>query len=152
VLEIEGAGEGYIAVEVALVEFVKEDGGDVFKAGILEQLAEEDAFRYEADAGFVRDDAIEPYLVSDFLAELGLALPGDTRGKHAGGKAAGLEDDDLAAAKEGVVEKDLGDLRGFAGAGGSLEDEAVVCAKRGNQGVLEIEDGELAAIHAEVGM
>jgi hypothetical protein len=137
---------------VALVEFIKEDGGDVFKAGILEQLAEEDAFRYETDAGFVGDDAIEPDLVSDFLAELGLALAGDARCEHAGGKAAGLEDDDLAIAEEGVVEEYLGNLRGFAGAGGSLEDEAVLCAKRGYQGVLEIEDGEIAAIHAEVGM
>jgi hypothetical protein len=45
-----------------------------------------------------------------------------------------------------VIEDDLRDLRGFAGAGRRLEDEARVLAQGGDEGGLEFEDGEIAAV------
>ena len=93
------------------------------------------------------DDAIEADLVADFLAERGAALLGDARGEHAGGEAAGLEHDDLARAQEAVIEQDLRDLRRFAGAGGSLEDEAVLRAQGRDDGGLKFVDGEVSRGH-----
>ena len=51
---------------------------------------------------------------------IAVALGGDARRKEPGGKAPGLKDN------EAVIEENLGDLSGLAGAGGGLEDEAGV--------------------------
>ncbi len=147
--DLEGAGEGDVAEEVAFVEFVEEDGGDFGEGGVFEHLAKEDAFGDEFDAGAGGGDVVEADLVADFFAEGDAAFGGDAGGEHAGGEAAGLEDDDLAVAAGAGVEEDLGDLGGFSGSGGGFEDDAfigaegvgdfggeVVDGKRG-QGILE---------------
>jgi len=76
-----------------------------------------------------------------------LALAGDAGGEHAGGEAAGLEDDDLALGEEAVIEEYLGDLRGLAGAGGGLENYTVVGLEGGYEGVLKFKDGQVPAGH-----
>ena len=86
-------------------------------------------FGDKTDAGAEAGAVVEADLVADFGAERAAALPGHAGGDGAGGDAAGLEDDDAVAAGSararpaGVVEEHLGDLGGFAGAGGGDEDE-----------------------------
>ena len=121
---MERTGQGDVAIKMALVKFVEENGGDAAQLWILNQLPKQDPFGDEADAGTLGSQVFEPDLVTDFGAEPHLALGGDARSEEASGEAAGLKDDDLAGAEEPVFKKDLGDLGGFAGAGGSLEDEA----------------------------
>ena len=87
-------------------------------------MAEQNSFGDEADAGAVGGDVFEADLVTDFIPETNVPLGGDPRGEETGGKTARLEDYDLAGPEEAVIEENLRDLGGFAGAGGSLEDEA----------------------------
>ena len=143
-LELEGASEGDVAVKMALVKFVEEDRGDAAQLRILDQLAEQNAFGDEADAGALGGEVFETDLVTDFVAEADVALGGDARGKETGGETARLEDDDLAGAEEAVIEEDLGDLGGFAGAGGGLEDEAGVGLEFGDDPLFELEDWQVA--------
>ena len=91
-------------------------------------MAEQNSFGNEADAGAIGGDVFEADLVTDFIPETNVALGGDPRGEETGGETARLEDDDLAGPEETVMEEDLGDLGGLAGAGGGLEDEAGVGA------------------------
>ena len=86
-------------------------------------------------------DIVEANLVADFLAEPHAALVGDARGEHARGEAAWLEHHDLAIAQQAVVEQHLRHLRGFARAGGRLQDHARVLAKMRDKRVLELENG-----------
>lgn len=89
-------------------------------------MAEHDAFGDEEDAGVVGGDVFEADLVADFVAEACVAFLCDAGCEHACGDAAGLEDDDLLGwvwgVGEGLVEEELGDLGGFAGACGGADD------------------------------
>ena len=106
-LELEGARERDVAVEMALVKFIEENRGDAAQLRILDELAEQDSFGDEADAGAVRGDVFEADLVADFVAEPAVALGGDARGEETGGEAARLEDHDLAVAEQAAIEEDL---------------------------------------------
>ena len=130
---------------MALVKFVEEDRGNAAQLRILDELAEQDSFGDEADAGALGGDVFEADLVTDFGAELDVALGGHSRGEKPGGETAGLKDDDLAGAEKAVIEEDLRDLRGFAGAGGSLEDEAGVFFEFRDNSVFEIENWQVAS-------
>ncbi len=132
-LELEGAGERDVAVEMALVKFIEENRGDAAQLRILNELAQEDSFGDEANAGAIGGDVFEADLVADFVAEPAVALGGDARGEETGGEAARLQDHDLAVAKQSVIEEDLRDLGGFSGAGRRLEDEAGVGFELGDE-------------------
>ena len=123
-LELEGAGQGDVAVEMALVKFIEKNRGDAAQLRILNQLAQENSFGDEANAGAIGGDVFEADLVTDFVTEAAIALGRDARGEETGGEAARLEDHDLAVAEQAMIEQDLRDLGGFSGAGRSLEDEA----------------------------
>jgi len=121
---MERTGQGDVAIEMALVKFVEKNGGDAAQLRILNELPKQNSFGDEADASALGGQVFESDLVADFVAETNVALGGNARGEEASGKTAGLEDHDLAAPEETMAEENLGDLGGFAGAGGSLEDEA----------------------------
>ena len=123
---MKGPGEGDVAVEMALVKFIEKDRGDAAQVRILDQLPEQYSFGDEADAGALGGKVFEPDLVADFVAEAHVPLGRDAGGEKAGGETARLENDDLAGAEEAMIEEDLGNLGGFAGASGGLEDEAGV--------------------------
>ena len=143
-LELEGASEGDVAVEMALVEFIEENRGDAAQLRILNELPQENSFGDEADAGAIGGDVFEADLVADFVAEPAVALGGDAGGEEAGGEPARLEDHDLAVAEQAVIEEDLRDLGGFAGAGRRLEDEAGVGFELGDECVFEFENGQVS--------
>jgi hypothetical protein len=141
-LEVEGLGEGDVAVDVALVEFVEEDGGDAGEGGLRKHLAQEDAFGFEVDAGGGAADGFEADLVADFAAEVHAAFFGDALGEQARGEAAGLEHDGLAVAEGAEIEEHLRHLGGFAGAGGGGEDDAPRALQRGGEVVADGVDGQ----------
>ena len=145
-LDIQRAGQGDVAVEMPLVKFVEEQGGDSAKRWILDHLTQEYAFGDEADARPGGADAIEANLVADFIAEPDAALVCDARREQAGGEPARLQDDNLAVAREAVIEDDLRNLRRFAGAGRRLQHEPRVRAQGGDEVGFEFEDGEFAAV------
>ena len=112
-LKRERAGERDIAVQVALVEFVEDDGSDALESGVVDHAAQQDAFSYEADACLAAADVFEADLIADLLAEADIHFLGDPAGEHAGGDSAGLEDDDFAGLIEVVAVENLGELGGF---------------------------------------
>src|ERR1041385_3302556 len=131
-LQMHGAGEGDVAVKMALVEFVAENRGDATEFGILEQLAEKNSLRHKTNARFVRGHFLEADLVTDFAAEAAVALESNAAGKEARGEAARLQDDDLAVAEQTAVEQDLWHLRRFSRAGRRLQDQAWLLRERPN--------------------
>ena len=132
---------------MALVEFVEKNRGNAAQLRILDELAQENAFGDEANPGALRGDVLETDLVADFIAETTVALGGDARGEETGGEAARLQDDDLAVAEQAVVEKNLRDLGGFSGTGGSLDDEAGMGAKVFHDRALKFINRQIFAAH-----
>ena len=145
-LQIEGAREGDVPVEMPLVELVEDDDADAAQFVIGEHLPEQYPLGDKADARLRGANFVEPDLVTHFVTEFSVALLGHAGGEHPGGEPSRLEHDDLAVAREPVIEDDLRDLGGFAGAGGRLQDEPRIFLQRGHDGGFEIEDGQGAAI------
>ena len=141
-LELEGLGEGDVAVDVALVEFVEQDRGNAGQTGLREHLAQEDAFGLELDAGGGAADGLEADLVADFAAEGDAAFLGDALGQQARGEAAGLEHDGLARAQRAQIQQHLRHLRGFARAGRRGQDDPARALQRGGQIVADGVDGQ----------
>jgi len=132
-LDLQGASESDVAVEVAFVKFVKENGGDAGEFGVVEHLPEDDAFGDVPDSGLRRGDIVEPDLVTDFLADFAAARLCDPTGEHSRREATRLEDDDFAGAELVAVEEKLGNLSGLTGAGGRGEDEPFALAGGGEK-------------------
>src|SRR2546423_15122210 len=109
---------------MALVEFVEKNRGNAAQLRVLNQLAEQDSFGDETNAGARGGNVLEPDLVADFIAEPALSFARDARCEKAGGEPARLEDDDLTVAEKAVIEEDLRDLGGFSGTSRRLDDEA----------------------------
>lgn len=145
-LDLEGAGECDVAVEVSLVKFVEDDGVDACELRIVEHLAEENALSDVPDARARRGDIVETDLVTDFLAELCVAILGNPRGEHSSWQPAWLEDDDLTVSETATVKEHLGDLGGLAGASGGGDDEAALRCRSGEQRVSEFKYGQVAHV------
>jgi hypothetical protein len=87
-------------------------------------LTQQNSFGDETDARPWRRNIFEADLVAHFFTEPAIALGSDPSGEETRGEAARLENHDLALSEQAVIEEDLGDLGGFSGAGGSLDDDA----------------------------
>ncbi len=124
-LDFAEEGDGQIGVEAALVEFVEDDCADAFEEWIIDELAGEDAFGHDAQAGIGGHAALEANLVADLLAERPAVFVGDALGGGAGGDAAGLEHDEIGMiGGEKIGLEDGGrDAGGFASARLGDEDE-----------------------------
>jgi len=127
-LDFAEEGQGEIGVEIAFVEFVEDDEADpphAFQIRIVEELAGEDAFGEDADAGGGGEAFFEADVVADLAAEGPAIFVGDAFGGGAGGDAAGLEHDDVGMifGEDIGAEDGGGDASGLAGAGRGDEDE-----------------------------
>ena len=100
-----------VAVKVAFVEFVKDEGRNAAQLRVLDHLAQQQTLGDKADACVGAGDVFKAYLVADFAAELGLAFPGDARRKEPSGQPAWLQDDDLSCSEQAAIKQDLRDLR-----------------------------------------
>ncbi len=135
------------------MKFIEDEHGDVAQAGVVLQPAQENAFGDKTDAGAQAGAIVEADLVADLRAQRALALPGHAGGNGAGGDAPGLEDDDAAGAGSarggpgGVVQEHLGDLGGFAGAGGGDKDEGRIMFDSTDDGGMDLPDGK-GGLHA----
>ena len=122
-LDLQGAGEGDVAVEMAFVELVEEDRRDAGQHGVGEHLAQEDALGDVFDARAGAGNVVEADAVADLRAERRVAFARHAGGEHAGRQAAGLEGDNLPIAEQPGIQEHLRHLRRFARAGGRLQDE-----------------------------
>ena len=96
-LEAAGFGQGDVAVDVAFMEFVEDDGCDAVEARVVHHAAQEDAFRFVEDAGVAAGAGLHAYAVAHLGAERDAALGRHPSRQHPRRDPAGLEDDDLAA-------------------------------------------------------
>ena len=140
-LDLQGASESDVAVEMAFVKFVKENGADAGEVGVVEHLPEDDAFGDVPDSGLRRGDIVEPDLVTDFLADFAAARTGNPTGKHSRRETTRLEDDNLTGAELIAVEEKLGNLSGLTGTGGRGEDEPFALAGSGEKASADFVNG-----------
>ena len=117
-LDVERASQRDVAVEMALVEFVEQDGLNAAQGRILDQLSKQDPFGFKLDARGVARVVLEAHLVTHFLAHLDAEFACDPMREKPRRKPPRLEDDHLAAAQQSGLEQHLRHLRGLAGAGG----------------------------------
>ena len=113
-LQIQRAGQRDVAVKVALVELVEDQGRNAAQLRVLDHLAQQQALGDEADARVGAGDVLEANLVADFAAELGFAFPGDAGRQESRGEPARLEDHHLPGAQQAAIQQHLRDLGGFA--------------------------------------
>ena len=73
-LEIFDKGEGDIAEEIALVEFIEEHGTDFRECAVVLEPAEEDALGDKDDAGVGAGLVVKADLITDFSAEFSFSL------------------------------------------------------------------------------
>ena len=74
--ELQRARQSDVAVKMPLVKFIEKNRGNSAQLRILEQLAEQNAFGYEANPRLRRGNFFETDLVADLVAKLTAALPG----------------------------------------------------------------------------
>lgn len=143
-LDFKEHSQGEVAVEGAFVEFVEDDAADGFEEGVREELAGEDAFGEDAEAGGGGEAFVEADVVADLLAEGPGLFLGDAEGAGAGGDAAGLEDDEVGmiGGEDVSAEDGGGDAGGFAGAGLGDEDEGGLSAEMREEVGEERVDGQ----------
>ena len=137
-LQVQRPGQRDVAVEMALVELVEDQRGDPGQSPVLDHLPQQHAFGDEADAGLRAGDVLETDLVADLAAELGVPLPGDARGQQARGQPARLQDDDLPASRQPVLQQHLRHLGGFAGTGRRRDDQPPVFPEPGHNLVFDV--------------
>lgn len=73
-LEVFDQGEGDVAEEVSLVEFIEEDGSDFREGAVVLEPAEEDALGDEDDAGGGGSAVVEADLVTYLGSDFGFAF------------------------------------------------------------------------------
>ena len=135
---------------MALVEFIEKNRRDAGQLGILEQLAQENSFGDEADAGLFRGDFFKANLITDLVAEPAAPFKRDATGEQAGGEAARLQDDDFAVAEQAAIEQDLRHLRRFSRTSRRLKNESWLGGERGDDLVFQFVDREIAWDHGHV--
>jgi hypothetical protein len=70
------------------------------------------------------------------------AFGGDALCEHSSRQATRLEDEDFSGSGEMIIQNELGNLRGFSGPGGGLQDDSGMRGKGFAESVAEFVDGE----------
>ena len=104
-LRVERQRKAEIGVEGALVELVEQHGGDAVEGRVVEDHAGEHALGHHLDAGLAADLRAEANPQADGLADRFAERLRHALRCGAGGEAARLEQDELAARDPGFVEK-----------------------------------------------
>ena len=115
--------ERHLRLQVPLVEFVEQDGGNAAKHGVGDELSCEHALRDESDASPRPGRVFEADRVPDRLTEPLAELVGYAPGGQSSRDPAGLQNDDFASIGESCIEKRPWNTGGFSRAGGRFEHE-----------------------------
>lgn len=119
-----------IDVQAALVRLVDDDGVVGFQITVGLRLRQHDAVRHQLDHRLFRQFICEAHLEADVLAQLRSQLLRDARRHRARGQPARLGVADQAEHAPAQLQADLGNLRGFAGAGLAADDHHLVLVDR----------------------
>ncbi len=122
------------------VKLVENERRHAAQCRILDHLPQQQALGDEADAGASAGDVLEANLVADFAAQFGLAFPRDPRRQEPCGQPARLQDHYLAGAQDAVLQQHLGDLGGFARAGGCGHEQAPGFPQAGQEWLFDLVD------------
>jgi hypothetical protein len=112
-LEAAEEGEGEVAFEMAFVEFVEDDGGDVAEVMVGEEAAGQDAFGQEAETGLLTGDVLKADLIPNGLPQRLTEFFGNAAGGETSRQPARLEDPNFSRRVKGKeTGRDAGRLPG----------------------------------------
>ncbi|MEY3457391.1 MAG: hypothetical protein RL215_548 [Planctomycetota bacterium] len=126
-------GECEVAVESSFVEFVEDDGADIFEEWVILEFAEEDAFGDDEDLGAGGEGFFKADLEANGFTGVFVSFRGHASGGGAGGDAAGFEEEDLLCASDAGVENGGRNAGGLAGAWRGDEDGAAGVFEGGDE-------------------
>ncbi|OQC55381.1 MAG: hypothetical protein BWX54_01980 [Verrucomicrobia bacterium ADurb.Bin018] len=132
-LQTQRLRQGDIAIDVALVEFVEQDGGHPRQSRLGEHLAQQNAFGFKMNACFWSAHRFQPHLIAHFIAQRHAAFFGHAFGQQACRQTARLEHHDLAGAQRPRIQQHLRHLGGFSGACGGRQDDPPRTFQRSGQ-------------------
>jgi len=125
---------------MALVKLVEDERRHAAQLGVANHLPQQQALGDEADAGAGAGDIFEADLVANLAAQAGPPLPGDPRRQQPRRQPPRLQDDHLALPQDAPLQEHLGDLGGFARAGGRGHDQASRGLQAGQERLFEFVD------------
>ena len=133
---VQAQRERQVAGEAAFVEFVEDHQPGVGQLRVPLQAPQQQALGEYLDTGLRPDPAFEAHLVTDAVADLFAQQRCHAMGRHARGRAARLEHDDLAARQPRGVQQGQRHQGGLARARRCAEHHMIVrqCLGDGRQG------------------
>ena len=141
-LQVQGAGEGDVAVKMAFVKFVEENGRDSAQLWVVNHLPQQNPFGHKTDFRFGRCDILETNLVADLFAEFRRRVPAP-RARRAGVRPAGAAGGSPPGHRqEAVLQKHLRHLRGFARTGGRGQNQAAIGFQTGDDVLFDFINGQ----------
>ena len=122
------------------MELIEQDRGDAVQRRIVQDHAGEHTLGHHLNPGGGRDLRLHPHPKTNPVPDRLAQGRGHARGGGAGGEAAGLQDDDLAALHPRLIHQRQGNYGGLAGAGGRRQHRDIACGKRRFQGRQSLMD------------
>ena len=89
-LDVQRTRQRDVAVEMAFVKFIEDDGRDTRELVVLNELPQQDAFGLEFDFGGHADAILESYLITNLMPELHVKFLRDTGREHTRGETTRL--------------------------------------------------------------
>ena len=120
-LDVQRAGQRNVAVEMPLVEFVKDQGLNSCECRVLDQLTQQNSFGLELDARSAAGHVLKSDLVTHLTAKLHPQFVCHPRREQSRCEPPRLENHHLAVVEQTVPEQHLRHLRGLAGTGRCLQ-------------------------------
>src|SRR5213080_825120 len=109
---------------MAFVKLIEDDGLNAGECRIVDQLPEQNAFRFKLDARRAARHILESDLIADLMPDLDAQFLRHTRGEQSRREPPRLKDHDLAVCEQSMFEQDLRHLSRFAGSRRGLKHQA----------------------------
>ena len=123
---------------MALVELIEDQGANAGKRGILDHLAQQDAFGFEFDLSRGAGHVLETNLVPDFPSQFNAQLLRHPRCQQPRRQPSWLKDDGTAAFEQSVIPQHLWDLRRLSRSGRRLKNQTACRSECRNDLLLNV--------------